>query len=211
MTHGSGKEDMIKELKSWVHFYNTNRFFYAFVILLSASACVNDMKDIERIANIQEEEAVDISKNVKVIYSDSAHVKAELQAPEMRTYHDTSSNFEFKKGVEIVFFGEDGEESQRIKSDYAIQRQSVGLTEFRHNVVVTMADGSVIKTEELFHDEKEERYYNTVPIVFLFKDDRGNLQASSFTSDLDFKRIDGEYMTGLLIPTEDSQFPSFGR
>lgn len=211
MILGSEKEDMTKKLKKGSRFFKTNSLFYAFVLLLSTSACVNDMKDIERIANIQEEEAVDISKNVKVIYSDSAQVKAELKAPEMRTYHDTSSNFEFKKGVEIVFFGEDGEEAQRIKSDYAIQRQSVGLTEFRYNVVVTMADGSVIKTEELFHDEKGERYYNTVPIVFLFNDDRGNLQASSFTSDLDFKKIDGENMTGYYIPSQDSQFPSFGR
>ncbi len=169
------------------------------------------MKDIERIANIQEEEAVDISKNVTVIYSDSAQVKAELQAPEMRTFHDTTGNYEFTKGVEILFFDENGEEAQRIRSDYAIQRQSKGLTEFRKNVVVTRADGSVIKTEELFHDEKEERYYNTVPIVLLFKDDRGDLQASSFTSDLDFENIIGENMTGYYISTDDSQFPSFGR
>ncbi|HLR00333.1 MAG TPA: LPS export ABC transporter periplasmic protein LptC [Sphingobacterium sp.] len=185
--------------------------FYIIILLPLFSACVNDMKDIERIANIQEEEAVDISKNVTVIYSDSAQVKAELQAPEMRTFHDTTGNYEFTKGVEILFFDENGEEAQRIRSDYAIQRQSKGLTEFRKNVVVTRADGSVIKTEELFHDEKEERYYNTVPIVLLFKDDRGDLQASSFTSDLDFENIIGENMTGYYISTDDSQFPSFGR
>src|SRR5699024_1636732 len=72
--------------------------FYIIILLPLFNACVNDMKDIERIANIQEEEAVDISKNVTVIYSDSAQVKAELQAPEMRTFHDTTGNYEFTKG-----------------------------------------------------------------------------------------------------------------
>lgn len=174
------------------------------------SSCVNDMKDIERIANIQEEEAVDVSKDVVIIYSDSARVKAELQSPEMRMYHDSTSNYEFQKGVLIIFFDENGVESQRIRSDYAIQRQSLGITEFRKNVVINMADGSVIKTEELFHDENKKIYYNTVPIVMHFKDSRGDLHATSFTSDLDFKEVDGKNMTGYYISSDDSQFPSFG-
>src|SRR5690606_32570382 len=91
------------------------------ILLLGAilsSACENDMKDIDRMANIQQEEAVDISKDVIVVYSDSARVKAELTAPEMRVYHDTTNrtqgDYEFKKGVKIIFFDEQAKESQRI-------------------------------------------------------------------------------------------------
>lgn len=192
------------------------KYLFITIVLFGLStffftSCVNDIKEIERIANIQEEEAVDISKDVVIVYSDSARVKAELSAPEMRIYHDSTGNYEFQQGVEIIFFDEQGIEAQRIRSDYAIQHQSRELTEFRDNVVVTMADGSVIKTEELFHDESKKIYYNTVPIVFFFSDNRGDLHATSFTSDLDFQKIDGKNMTGYTIIKDDSNFPSFGQ
>lgn len=73
-----------------------------------------------------------------------------------------------------------------------------------------MADGSIIKTEELFFDEKKKIYYNTVPITFDFKDERGSLQATSFISDTDFKKIDGQNMSGYYIPSSQNQFPMFG-
>lgn len=177
-------------------------------------SCENDMKDVNAIENIQKEEAVDISKNVRIIYSDSAQVKAELTGPEMRVYHDTTgnrnSNYEFPKGLKIIFFNAEGNESQRITSDYGRQRSIEGITEFKKNVVIHMTDGSIIKTEELYYDENKKIYYNSVPITFEFKDARGNLQATSFTSDTDFRNIQGENMTGFYIPSSTSQLPSFG-
>ena len=173
-------------------------------------ACENDLRDVEKIANIQQEENVNVSKDVTVIYSDSARVKAELTAPELREYPDSIAMYEFKEGVLIRFFDEKGVESQRIRSEYALQKQNEGLTEFRRNVVVNMADGSVIETEELYFDEKKNIYYNTVPITFQFKDQRGDLQATSFVSDADFKKIDGQNMTGFFVPSNDQQLPSFG-
>ncbi len=173
------------------------------------------MKDINAIENIQQEEAVDIYKDVKIIYSDSAIVKAQLTGPELKIYHDTTAgrnnNYEFEKGLQIIFYDADGKETQRIRSDYGLQRAKEGITEFRKNVVINMADGSVIKSEEIFYDENQKIYYNTVPITMDFKDARGSLQATSFKSDTDFRNIQGENMTGFIIPSGESQIPSFGQ
>lgn len=174
------------------------------------TSCENDLKDVEKIANIKPEENVNISRHVAVMYSDSAIVKAELTAPELREYPDSTGMYEFKKGVVIRFFDATGKESQRIKADYAMQRNNEGLTVFRKNVVVNMTDGSIIKTEELFYDEKKKKYYNSVPITFEFKDERGSLQATSFISDTEFKHIDGQNMNGFYIPTSENQLPRFG-
>lgn len=179
-------------------------------LLISFCSCENKMSDIDRLASVQEEEAVDISMNVRVTYSDSARVKAVLTAPEMRMYHDSSANIEFQKGVQIIFYNDDLQENQRINSEYALQRSLDEITEFRKNVVVNMADGSVIKSEEIIYDEKNQRYYNTVDIVFFFNDDRGNQAATSFTADHEFKRIEGENMTGYHVSGSNSPFPSFG-
>ena len=177
--------------------------------------CENDMKDINAIEKISKEEAVDISKDVKIIMSDSAIVKAVLTGPEMRVYHDTSgnrdSNYEFQKGLTIVFYDKNVQEMQRITSDYGKYKSVEKITEFKKNVVITRADGSVIKTEELYYDENNKTVYNSVPITFQMKDGRGDFQATSFTSDVDFTRIEGQNITGFYITSGSNQFPLFGR
>ncbi len=215
MTLGSAEEVMTNRRRVFSKLdINIPLLLFIAIGVFSLSSCENDLRDVSKIENIQQEEAVDISKDVKIILSDSAVVKAQLTGPEMRVYHDTTgnknSNYEFQKGIQIIFYDSEGKESQRIRSDYGKQRVLDGITEFKKNVVVNMADGSVIKTEELYYDEKKKIYYNDVPISFEFKDARGNLLATSFTSDTEFRNINGQNMTGFYIPSGNSQLPSFG-
>lgn len=175
------------------------------------TACEPDLKEVDRIANLKKEEAVDISRHINVIYSDSAKVKAEMTAPEMRIKQDSTKIYEFQKGIKIVFYDQDVKETQRITSDYAIQNDAKKTTTFQKNVVVTMADGSIIKTEEIIYDEARENFHNNVPITAFFKDNRGNLQGSSFTSDKDFKSINIQNSTGVMVVKSNSMFPSFGQ
>jgi len=190
-----------------------SRFLPLTIVLLGAIlsfACENDMKDIDRLANIKAEEAVDISKDVTVIYSDSAKVKAELKAPEMRVYHDSTGNYEFRQGVQIIFFDDNAKEMQRVTSDYALQKKLEGLTEFRKNVVITKVDGTVIKTEELIYDEKAKKYYGSQPITAEYNDGRTSAQGTSFTSDAEFNDIRFIHGTAIHFPSSSSQLPSFG-
>lgn len=183
--------------------------------ILFLASCENDINEVNKLENIAAEEAVDISKDVKIIYSDSARVKAQLSGPEMRVYHDTSgnrnSNYEFKKGLQIIFYDANGIESQRIKSDYGIQRAKEGVIEFRKNVIITMANGSTIRTEEFIYDQTNKKYYNHVPITFEMKDGRGNFQGTSFTSDESFNNIKAENMSGYYVPSNNSAFPTFNK
>lgn len=175
---------------------------------LLVAACETDLKEVDRIAAIQAEEPVDISKGVTVIYSDSAFVKAKMIAPEMRHYNVEEPYYEFPKGVTIIFYDEKGIETQRITSDYAIQKEVEELTEFRRNVVITRADGSVIKTEEIIHDQKANTFYNHVPIEAYLKDGRGHVIGSSFHSDGSFENIDVQNMTGVHV-FEPGEGPAF--
>ncbi len=181
---------------------------YALLGALLITACETDLKEVDRIAAIQAEEPVDISLGITVVYSDSAVVKAQMTAPEMRHYNIEEPYYEFQKGVTIVFYDENGAEAQRITSDYAIQKETQELIEFKGNVVITLADGSIIKTEELIHDQKANTFYNHVPIEAYFKDERGNLMGTSFTSDASFEDIVVQNMTGL-HRLEDGQAPTF--
>ena len=214
MMLGSVEEVMINIYLNIIKKYSP-LFVFPLLGVLLLSACENDMKDVDAIENLQKEEAVDISKDVKIVLSDSAVVKAVLSGPEMRVYHDTTgnknSNYEFQKGLQIIFYNKEGIELQRIKSDYGKQRMLDGITEFKKNVVINRADGSIIKTEELYYDSNNKTVYNDVPITFQMKDGRGDFQATSFTSDVDFTRIDAKNITGYYITTGNNSFSIFGQ
>lgn len=176
--------------------------------IAALASCETDLKEVDRIAAIQAEEPVDVSLDVTVIYSDSAEVKARLTAPEMRLYHVENPYYEFQKGITIIFYDENGSETQRITANYAIQKEKEELTEFRDNVVITRADGTVIKTEELIHDQKANTFYNHVPIAVYSHDGQNNYMGSSFTSDGDFQDIVVQNSTALYV-LEEGQSPGF--
>lgn len=187
------------------------RGFVILAIALSTlliMSCETDLKEVDRIAAIQAEEPVDISIGITVIFSDSAVVQAKMTAPEMRHYNVEAPYYEFQEGVTIIFYDEHSIETQRITADYAIQKEVEELIEFRGNVIITRADGSVIKTEELIHDQKENTFYNHVPITAYFTDGKGNFMGSSFQSDGSFQNIEVQNSTGLYI-FENGQAPSF--
>lgn len=183
-------------------------FAFLLFTLIFLSSCETDLAEVDRLASIQEEEPFDISYGVTVVYSDSAKVKAKMTAPEMRHYNVEEPYYEFQKGVLIIFYDEEGKETQRITSEYAIQKEVQGLTEFRRNVVITLQNGSVIKTEELIHDEKENIFYNHVPISMYSNDGQNDFQGSSFRSDGNFENIDVENST-FLYHVEEGRIPAF--
>lgn len=182
---------------------------------LLLTACEPDLKEVDRIANLKKEEAVDISRHVDIIYSDSTRVKANLTAPEMRIKHDSTEIYEFPKSIKIIFYDENLKETQRITSDHAVRREKDKVTIFTKNVVVTMADGSILKTEEIIYDEgakdPNRTFYNNLPVQAFFKDQRGNLQGSSFSSDKDLLHANIQNATGVVIIQDNNLFPSIGR
>lgn len=178
-------------------------------LFVFCASCEPDLKEVDRIASIQAEEPVDISLGVTVIFSDSAKVKARLVAPEMRNYQAVERPYyEFQKGLTIYFFDEQGVETQRITSDYAIRRELEEIVEFRKNVVITRADGVQIKTEELIHNERENTFYNQSPIAGYSKDGRNTFQGASFSADGDFKNIEVQNTTGVMY-LEGDRKPGF--
>ncbi len=187
------------------------------LVLLGAlllTSCEPDLKEVDRIANLKKEEAVDISRHVDIIYSDSSKVKANLTAPEMRIKHDSSQVYIFPKSIKIIFYDENLKETQRITSDHAVRKEKEKLTIFTKNVVVTIEDGSVFKTEEIIYDEgakdPNRTFYNHVPIQAFFKDQRGNLQGTSFSSDKDLLHANIQNATGMVIIKDNSLFPTIG-
>lgn len=180
----------------------------AAAVFCLAVACETDPREVDRLASIEAEDPVDISRGVTVIFSDSAVVKAKIVASEMRQYRDTDQPYyEFPEGIVIHFYDPEGVETQQITSDYAVRYEYDERVEFHRNVVITRADGIRIETEELIYDEKEEIFYNSVPISGYSPDGRNTFHGASFRSDAALKNIEVQNTTGAVV-LEGDHIPS---
>ncbi len=171
-------------------------YILAVVSGLLTVACENDLREVERLASIEAEEPVDISYGVTVIYSDSAKVQAKMITPELRDYNrEENPYFELPKGVLIVFYDENQQETQRVTAEYAINRRKERITELKHKVVVTRSDGVIFRSEELIWNENTGRFYNTIP--FTITKPNGDLTSGlSIDTDQDFTDVRIEQQTG---------------
>ncbi|WP_169719462.1 LPS export ABC transporter periplasmic protein LptC [Olivibacter sitiensis] len=152
---------------------------------LLLSACENDLKEIQRVSSLSETPQ-DISLGVELIYSDSAMVKAKLISSKMIQHGDTSKFYEFPDDILVIFYNEKQQEDRRVTSKYGIYREKEQLVELRNNVVATMADGTVFKSEELYWDDGRRIFYNTLPLT-ITSPNGDIVEGTSFESDENFK------------------------
>jgi hypothetical protein len=113
-------------------------FFLGIVLQFS---CENNLRDVEKISAKKMLVPVDKSIGVEIIYSDSARVKGKLITPELLSFKTEMPYIEMKKGVIVIFYDKNQQETSRVKADYAIRRERENRVELKRNVVVTNIKG----------------------------------------------------------------------
>lgn len=165
-----------------------------FVLLFALSSCENDLKEVERISSQKIEEPVDVSYGVTIVYSDSSIVKAKMTSPELKHFNTEDPYYEFPLGGLLILFDKDGNETERVESDYAIQKENSGITELRKNVVVTRSDGLVIKSEELIWDDNKKIFYSNLPVTLIRNGTEQH--GTSFWANEDFSLVEATSLVG---------------
>jgi len=140
--------------------------------MLLFSSCENSLNDIKKISSAEEDKPISRSMGVDVIYSDSAKVKFHLTAPLMVDNSDNTPKpyKEFPKGVKIISYDDNLNESGNIVADYAIQREKENVIEFRKNVVATNVNGQVFKSDELIYDMTARTFKSSKAVELSDKD-----------------------------------------
>jgi LPS export ABC transporter protein LptC len=129
-------------------------------IVVAFSACKNDPELVKQVAN-DVEMPVSSTKNVEMLYTDSARIRAKITAPSRDTYIGDKERIEFTNGVDVKFFDEDGSESGELKAKYAINNTKTEQMIARNNVqLVNKLEGKRLETEELIWDQKTGRIYS---------------------------------------------------
>jgi len=148
------------------------------LFLIIFIGCKDNFIEIKNI-NSKNSFPVGETENLKLIYTDSAKVKAIL----ISSLNKDFSNYifpysEFPNGLEITFFDKKNNKTI-VKSDYAIAYNNTNIVNLVGNVIINNHDGSELKTNQLYWDPELE---------WLFTEDKFTLKNSDY--DITAKRLD---------------------
>ena len=131
--------------------------------MLWLTACENDLENIKKIANMTSGLAIDTTRDVDIIYSDSAVVKGRMTTPLLIKYSTEKPYDVMPEGVKVISFDKNGKEDGNIVADSAVQLENENITKFYKNVVVITGDGSIFKSEEIIWDQPKKKFHSSKP------------------------------------------------
>jgi LPS export ABC transporter protein LptC len=133
---------------------------FLLLVAIATIGCKNDPAVVKQITK-DIELPVSTTKNVEMLYTDSARLRAKVKAPRRDTYLGEKERIEFIEGVDVQFYDEDGGESGELKAKYAINNTKTEQMLARNNVqLVNKLEGKRLDTEELIWDQKTGRIYS---------------------------------------------------
>lgn len=116
------------------------------------------------------EVAQGVGKEVIIKQTDSGRLAVILKADVLKDYtHLDFPYAEFPKGIELTILDDDGGKSV-VLADYAIQYKKTSLIDIRGNVKITTADSSVLKTTQLYWNQKLNWAFTDFPYTITAND-----------------------------------------
>jgi|TARA_B100001175_G_scaffold193628_1_gene164245 LPS export ABC transporter protein LptC len=165
--------------------------FLRIFILIFLLSCEDNFQEIQNI-NSKNILPIGITENLKLIYTDSAKVKAILYSSLNKDFTNQSFPYsEFPEGLKITFYDNDLNETI-VTSDYAITYNKTNIVNLIGNVVINNFDGSELKTKQLYWDPEQEWLFTEEK--FSFK----NIDYDILASRLDANRSFTIFNTGKL-------------
>ncbi len=172
---------------------------YLLLVTLLASCSDEKMKKINTFGDI--ETAPDITiENMSSVYKYANKEKAFIKAPLAEYFFKDQSNpkMEFPKGLDVVFFNDSIKPISTIHCRHAVYFEKKLLWKLSGDVVVHNPQGSILRTQELYYDEKQQTIYS---IKFVeVKDKKGNIirGKGGFTSNINFTEYEFKNVDGII-------------
>lgn len=148
--------------------YRTLRLFselrrvvwYSIALVTFGLVACEEIKKETRQVFTEEDTAIEVGKDVEILYSDSAIVRVRVQGPVLYNRLDRDDpRQEFPQGVKIDFLLADLSVRSTLTAKTAIRRQEKGEIVARDSVVMTTIEQERLETEELIWDEKTGKVF----------------------------------------------------
>ena len=149
------------------------------------AGCENDIEKVKLFGSHEQSPAESV-KNIKIIYSDSAEVKAELTAPVMNRYTHEKPYLEMPVGLKVIFYDQALNVKSRLSAEYGIRYERDQKMEARKNVVVVNEKGEQLNTEHLIWDERKEKLLSDEFVKITRKDEI--IYGTGFEANQDFSK-----------------------
>lgn len=123
-------------------------------------AACNDLKEEKRQVFTENDVAIEVGRDVEILYSDSAIVRVRVTGPLLHNYTDRENpRQEFPNGVKIDFLEPNLSIRSTLTAKTAVRYQEKGQIIARDSVVLVSAKQEKLETEELIWDEKTAKVY----------------------------------------------------
>lgn len=159
------------------------------VLAISASAifvsCKNDIDKVNTLTSRSNLPTFSVS-GFESVYSDSGRIMIELKAQDLARYEGQNLKYdEYRYGLDVKFFNEDGSVSATLRCSYARFLIEKELWEIKSDVEVdNMNRGEKINTELLYWDMNKELVYSDKFVKITTEDEI--LTGDGFESNQDF-------------------------
>lgn len=128
------------------------------LLLVCCWAC--DALQKEKRAYTQEDTAMEVAREVEILYSDSAVVRVRVTGPVMHNIVAAESpRQEFPNGVKIEFLENNLSVKSTLTARTAVRRQDKQIVTARDSVVLITAKQEKLETEELIWDENSGKIH----------------------------------------------------
>ena len=143
---------------------STNQLFYLFLALYSCLlfSCENDIKQVQALG--KKIDGVEEGKQIEVVYSNAAKLKANLKAPIMLRYLFDTPRVIFPKTVHVDFYDSASHVESQLFAKFGKYNESERKVLLKDSVILFNIKKDTLWCNELWWDQNSETIYTDKPI-----------------------------------------------
>lgn len=170
------------------------------IIAITTFFSCDDSSTLLKQINTFKENPVGIAYNINMTYTDSASIKARLEAPVHLDFSHLSFKYsEFPDGLKVIFYNDQNQENT-VYADYGILYNQTKIVDLQGNVVLLSYDGSRLETDQMYWDAEKEWLFTEEP--FLFQNNDYNLAANRLDTNKEFSKFQTGKLSGTIAVEE---------
>lgn len=121
--------------------------------------CEEEKPELRQIFT-EDDVAIEVARQVEILYSDSAVVRVRVTGPLLHNINDRDNPRQvFPEGIKLEFMQADHSIRSTLTAKSAVRQQDKGLITVRDSVVLNTVKGEKLETEELIWDEKSGKVH----------------------------------------------------
>lgn len=168
----------------------------AMIASLLFLSCNDDKSNFDKVKNSRDSLAVLSADSVTTLISDSGVTRFRISTQKWLVFDKTKEpHWLFPKGIKFEKFDSTYKVDASMTADSAIYHQSNDVWEFNRNVTAQNQDGDKFKTQQLFWDNRGERFYSDQKIRIEQKDKI--IEGIGFESNSKMTKYEIKHPTGI--------------